>query len=556
MSQLKHSSVASFSGLHYRIRSDLPRSSAAIAATHEEAHGIIRRSTLYGHLLSEINSVGAAQRDNNKRWAHILLSRGRTSDEVYATFNSITHVTWLGGEAVAIRELQGFPEYIYYYGIGKEFTSVVDIPYLKILVLEGLTRFCWSSKKIHEFLKANEPWSAIQSLPGLAFPDDRMSHLRKDWLQNVQSEVWAALQQKFPLANFLRGKSGSEVYDPLHSIKSSLPKDVMMLDVGWEINEMKHDNLFAMASMSEQVVNFVADYLTDTYEGTSLAALRTAEVVAFIQDKRQEADGKWQPILNELGIIEQVENLSKKRKPTILPKLKWKRSEELPIMGVRSWQSFSENFEVSETLQASRNLESEVVYATAYPLTPSARQKTRGCVDLPLALYPDWEDERRPAISTWMSAHVIVAVWTSIMLKNLMDWNIQFHELNDAGYKVWLVADTEPHAVIQATRKFLPEITAIYHSPRQSRPNVGGLVIRCLEDPLHNSSCVHGIVFPGLSHTLDHILHMIRRLLKDDFRGFNPLEFRETSLARRHEGIALVEWLIANEHTFYYRKRP
>ena len=555
MNQIKHSSVASFSGLHYRIRSDLPRSSAAIAAAHEEAHGIIRRSTLYGHLISEINSVGAAHLDNNKRWAHVLLSRGRTSDEVYATFNSIMHATWAGGEAVAISELQGFPEYIYYYDIGKEFTSVIDIPYFKILVLEGLIRFCWSSKKIHEFLETNEPWSAIQSLPGLAFPDDRMSHLRKDWLQNVQSEVWAALQQKFPLASFLRGKSHSEVYDPLHSIKSSLPKDTMMIDTGWELNDIKHDIEFKIEFISEQVINFVADYLTNTYEGTPLAALHTAEIVAFIEDKRQKADGNWKPH-NDLGIIEQVENLSKKHKPTIVPELNWKRNEERPIMGVRSWQSFTENFEVSETLQKNRTLESEVVYATAYSLMPSAGQKTRGYVDLPLALYPDWEDERRPAITTWMSEQVIVAVWTSIMLINLMDWLIHFHLLNDAGYKVWLVADTEPHAVIQSTRKLLPEVNAIYHAPHQSRPNVGGLVIRCLGDPLLNSSCLHGIVFPGLSHTLDHILKMIRYLLKDDFRGFNPLEFSETSRARRYEGIALVEWLIANEHTFYYRKRP
>jgi hypothetical protein len=573
MSETVYSSKASFVNGHYRIGANLSPRSMRIAAVHEEAHGIIRRSTPYGLLLSQIHAPDSTLAADNIL-AHGLLSRGRTSEEVYATFSSITGAIW-GGDEAAPSELNDLPEYAYYHDIGTELADTIETSFFKIYVLEGIVRFCWSSQHIAEFVERSLPWSDVRSLPVLAYPDHRMSRLRTDWPQ-IGLKLWAAVEQRYSdLVERARTESFSEFWDPLgHKLKKLIPEGFTFIgDMGPEFARLRNEMIRSRAEVSEWVAMFVADYLTEQYDGTPMAARYAADLIELIESKRKEVgshatliqspekasskDNSWDHGSKQqpLHIIESVVNFDKKRRVKILPKLQRGRTRALPLVGVRSWQSFTDNFELPDELQATRNAEAEAMYATPYSLVPSSQHTSLKDRRLPLALHPGWDVKSAPTLAEWVPPPAIVAVWTSFMLQDPDLWPKYFRNLAFAGYSLWLLADTEPVTVVRTARRFLPEVNGFFHAPLESRPNLGGLVLRGLGDmPDLTAQPVRGLIFPGLQHTLQNIMAMLRREMGDDFRGMNGLEITASAAGRRHEGQAVVAWLIANEHTFSYSR--
>jgi hypothetical protein len=547
MSSRSYSAVAAFVDGTYRISPAVSGLSAAIAAVHEESHGIIRRSTLFGALLARAHKAVVEQRLAGIV-EHGLLSRGRTSEEVLATFQALTEAAQGDGYADAAKaELASLPEYSYYFDIGAELTAEVDVPAAKLVVLEGVIRFCWSSCHLLNCLEGDDLCSTLNALPALAYPDQRLAHIRADWSPDVAMAIREALEEHDPYFAMLRGKSFSEVFNPLHNVQ--LPEFSVFVDPEQRFDQLQHQMIMVHAEHCERAAAFVADRLVDRYAGTPLAGVSSAEVWRRLESWLRSLRGPIDSV--GLALIEIAENLPRRRKAYLQTSVEWDKHTELPIVGVRFWQSFTANFDVGDVYPSPCVDNHEVFYAIRHRLVHSRPHGPMATEErVPIALHPDLGREASVPLAEWIPLPVIVAVWTSIILANPLDWNVKLHALANAGYKVWLVVDTEPQATVRLLRANVGEVNGFYHAPLADRKHMGGLVVRCLERPF---AVLRGVVFPGRDHTLKSIVTMLRRELHDDFRGFGQsIDLYQGSLEKRHEGIALVEWLMDYEYVFSY----
>jgi hypothetical protein len=540
---------ASFVNGYYRIRPNLSPAGAAVAASHEEAHGIIRRSTLYGFLLSAVLSAEKKFASADNVLAQVLLSKGRTSEEIFATFYSITWGLWVGSEHgtahLAERELAAHPEYTYYYQLGKDLAADFSSPLAKIVVVDGIVRFCWSSERLGQFLDRSSNWSDVLSLPSLAFPDKRMAALRADWFE--PSGIRATIRERLSsMEKIIGGKSSSELHDPFHEFAKG---GIFMSDNDPEVIKKRNENAVWVAMLTETSAIAVADALCENYDSTPMSGRRTQDVHKFIIDNRKRSAASSSNAFKQpWGIIEQVENLPKRHRARRVSKPGWIGGNELPmpILGLRSWRSFSSNFELPDDLHNLRKPESDVLYLTAYsgPLDAGDEEAV-----LPIAIYPG-PVANLSRLLDWIPPPAIMAVWTSLMLPDCERWISCFRALSRRNYRIWLVVDTEPQTVVRSTRSLLPEVNAFFDAPLRDRPNLGGLIVRGLEGV--GADVVRGLIFMGLQNTVSYVVAMLRRDLGDDFRGLNPIEIIELSVLRGKEGIAIVNWLMANEHVFSY----
>lgn len=549
MSTMLHSPAASFVDGKYLIRAAVVGRSAGVAAVHEETHGIVRRSTLYGALLTKARTAVT-----ENRVADIveqgLLSRGRTSEEVLATFVSITQARWSGYGNVEDIELGSLPDYRYYYDVGGELTQGMDVHAAKAALLEGIVRFCWSSHHLLDCLEADSPWSMLPMLPALAYPDQRLSLLRRNWSGEWVAAEREALEARYPYFAALRGKSFAEMFDPTLGLPTSPGR--IMLDPEQQIGQLRLQRARTYSQMSELAVAMLADRLVERYAGTPMAGVRTTEVMDRLT-LAAPAPSAAEPV--GLNLIEVAENLPRRRKVLLQESVEWDRRDELPIVGVRSWRSFTANFEIDHgsTRPYAVGDDDVTIYAIPHWLGPANRPAPVDDTAVPVAVHPGFDSGDSPSFGTWMPVPVIVAAWTSIVVADPQAWLVNLHVLAQGDYKAWLVVDTEPQVLVRLLRKQLGEVNGFFHAPHGDRRHLGGLVVRCLEG---TGAALRGIIFPGRDHTLQGIVTMLRSELADDFRGFGmSIDLHEDSRRKRNEGTALVDWLIDYEHTFSYSRQ-
>lgn len=549
------SATAMFVDGQYLIGPSVSGRRATVAANHEEAHGLIRRSTPYGILLSQMHAAAARDPDVASA-AHELSSRARTSEEVFATFSSINSAIWAGYRDAESTELGEFSEYRYYYNLGVGLTAGIDVRWLRNVFLEGAVRFCWSSIEIADFLRDDRTHADVAQLSTLAFPDSRFKRLCTEWTPACAAAWVQTIEARFPYVVALRNLSFAELFDPLHQFKSQLDtQSTIWMDPELQLGQLQTARATTWAVQSEGLVGFVADRLADRYAGTPMAAPQTAEVQNLIKAKRPDMLGKPRDVVGT-GIIENAQNLVQRRRAQTQATVEWDARYELPIVGWRSWRSFVDNFHFTEAMRAPPPDDGEAIYAIAHSLIARALSSCVAPEDLTLALHPGFQSEAPVPLSEWMQAPVIVAAWSSLVARDHESWIFNVHKLNRAGFKVWMVVDTEPQQFVRMMRSQLGEVNGFHHAPCRDRPHIGALVVRCLERSDHPPCALRGLVFPGRDHTLKIILNMLRTEMTDDFRGFGTsIELHAESRAKRLEGQALVEWLMNNEFIFTFARK-
>lgn len=537
------SARASFVSGHYTINPDLSPREASIAALHEEAHGIIRRSTLYGLLLHRIVPPGRETLSAVDGLAHKLFSLARTSEEVHATFSSLASAIWAGDIDASRRELAGAPEYQYYFDIGAKLTETFENLHVRTLVLEGIVRFCWSSRTLEALFGGAPTRERLAELPACAYPDRRLAVLRKQWPAILAEGLADKILERPEIAVFL-GKSFSALHDPLHAIRGEIG-DAVVMDPDGAIRGQFQKQALMAARLSEAATGFVADCLAEHYEGTDLSAATVRESFALIERARKlpcEAP-------NRMGLIERVSNLAERRHIRLCDALEWRPAEQGRITGMRAPASFERNFGLPAEAQWDRTVPF-VIYATAQDPGSGASPGAEGSVGLDIALCPPGPEEPAERLRRWLPAPGIVSLWSSLLIDAPALWAAQLPKFRASNHLPWVVVDRDPYAVLMKVRPLIEEVHGFLHQPVAKRPALGGLAVSTMVADEAHSSGLRGLVFMGTVHTLQMIAMMLKKELGSDFRGMGGPIFHDQSRLKRNEGRALVNWLSANEHVF------
>lgn len=537
----KYVSRAAFVAGTYSIDPALGMRSAAIAAAHEEAHGIIRRSTLYGWLLNHLVGVRTHDLAASDVFGHKLFSRGRTSEEIFATFSGLNGAIFHGDQEAYSRELGDNPEYRYYYDIGADLTSAFADPLIKDIVLEGVVRFCWSSVWLEGHLDPLDR-AALDQIPAAAVPDVRLKRLISDWSTIlVDGFVDACFRQ--PVFAALRGRSASQLFNPLHDLNL----DGMIVNDADRVVEQQSMKQRTMVSLMQgRAVEFAADYLADRYEGTELAALSVARSTEWLD--RRSAPARR----DALNLIERVRNLADRRKVQLQPALELNRDNDLAFIGIRSRESFISNFGPLLDVGTGDQSHPHMVYAAPYRLSsgPLHQVDEEEVVDMAWRPLPP-EVSITAMVRSLVADRAVVAIWSSIVLADLPRWRDSIRDISRSGCRPWIVVDTDPQITLSAIEPLINEVRAFGHIPVLTKPGLGGLAVGTIAE----TPCgLRGLVFMGMLHTLKMIEIMIGQRLKDNFRGIGGPIFHSWDRQNHFEGRALVRWLAQHEFVFEYKR--
>lgn len=542
------SKIASFTGGTYRIATGLSTNSAATAGAHEEAHGIIRRSTLYGCLLSLVENATVVTSGTHAT-AHSLFSRGRSSEEVFATFFSITLAKLSGYLDVESVELERFPEYRYYYEIGRKLTAGINSDFIKNIIIDGVIRFCWCSSSLVSILRESDNFLDVRSLPATAFPDRRMFDLLERWEHKDVQQIFLTLKVKFPRLDQLSRMSFAEMYDPLYQLKQEFQgKDVMFLGFD-EQERLAHMMSVSIASLQERAVMHVMDFLVAKYKDTQLCAEASETVLEIIHERRKAHIKNNSSIQDPPPILEQLENLSEKKTVRVQPWPSWNPGERSIIVGIRTWNSLTENFNVPAQWRNSQDGSAEARYFLGEDVALDGIEEISTDKPEGSTLYL--------AVPMSIIAMIggIVAVWASWLLQDTERHFSYCEKLAALGNRIWVVVDVSPKQAIDLVRLGLSEVNAFFSSSGPLQPNVGGLVVRGL-DPNYMAvkSFFQGAVFSGYFHTLQIVLRSLKLELGDCFRGMASIDFGSYTAQSRADGESLVKWLFTNERHFSFKE--
>lgn len=526
---------ARFVGTNYVIARALAGPPAIIAAQHEEAHGIIRRSTLYGWLLNRLLPTEGHALDSEDTFAHKAFSRGRTSEEVFATFSSINFAVFAGYSNAVEHELSTSPEYRFYYDIGAALTSAFADPTIKNIVIEGAVRFCWSSAHLLSALGYPLDRVALDALPGSAWPDRRLARLRGDWPQIISEGLVETCLGR-PEFAFFRGRSFREIYDPTYGLDVE-DRIIQDGDGAFRRQAIKQAEMAGLCW--EHAAMFVADHLASRYGESDYTAMSTALSYDWI-DKNSQSVRR-----DRLNLIEGVANLAVPRRVKLHDTIVWDCGWERLIFGIRKTDSFVSNF----ALPAEADIDDTrrfVLYASRHHLDTSREFDETDVLDIALCPLPP--EAPVGTLLGWLPAErTITAVWSSLILLDQDLWRQKIQEIAAADRFPWVVIDSDPYEALAALRPLIEEVRGFRHIPMPSRRGFGGLAVSALPG---FGSGLHGLVVMGMVHTLDFVVAMMAEQLGDDFRGLEGPILNHEDRSKWHEGRALVTWLAENELTF------
>ena len=548
-------SIASFLDGTYHISSKLGRVDAAIAATHEEMHGIIRRSSFYGLLLSRAAAEPVEDNLHFREWAHWISSRARTSEEVVATFAALSLAGWSGRDtaAGASLALKVYPEYNHYYQLGSALTRDIETPYFRSAVLEGLVRFCWCSEHIRKFSVNGEHLKDLVTLPSLAFPDNRLYYLRKHWIGSMSRELNCALKKRYRQFIETIKKNYPKIDDLKHDTMDHNPRLLFVHTAnGAEaFAQMQYAIVLSMAVLNEQIVNFVIDGLSRSFRGTDLASPRSRDIMRFLEAQSDPtSNGKTlSNAIQGIGIIEVVVNRSHKRRVTLQIRPESTVWFGEPIVGLRSWDSLQSNFELSTTAMATHVEGSCALYGFAVP-----EPNTTEDAFCKMGLKATFAEQAPSSARQLVHPPAVLAIWSALFIDNIAYWDQCIHTLAAERWSVWIICDIEPNRLIRMMMPMLSEANGLFYSGSRGHDELGFLIVRQLGPFDRRTKPVQGLIFPGLRHTLEMIVDKIQREMGDNFHGAgHGPDLHEESFIRRREGERLSEWLLFSELTFGYK---
>ncbi|MFO1501703.1 MAG: hypothetical protein U1G07_25550 [Verrucomicrobiota bacterium] len=541
-SQFSAQAEASSLATSYKLYRGAPALIPQLAAPHEEMHGIIRRSTPFGHLLARVTLEGAPSR----RWHEWLGSCSRTSEEVGATFYCVNQAEWFDQGAFARDRMAACPEYDDYLKLGDLMAGDIELDFFKSHVVEAMIRFCWSTVAVAQFAESGQPWDRLIDLPGRSLPDAAFFRLVKLWPGQRARALNAVLGERFkPVVALLKSKPYRQIVDPKAAIMSQAPAGSVWLDAAdsTRVLESERQKISQqMARISEELVWAVIDYLSETFRGTELAGLNRKETLQCLDVAKARPSVRPLP-LDQVAIVEIVVN---RERPLQVQRRPANELDDPAIVCVRGWRSFARNFDLGQETPPPPPGRCAV-----YAAPRDEVQADGDTCQLSVERTPPEGAEGRAL--TLGRPFTIVCLWASLLLQDQEHWTEWLKKMAAQKRLPWIVCDVQPEALFLPLRALLGEVNGFFTTPCNDQPEFGALIIRCLARDERPWSAVRGVICPASSHTARLTVQFLQRQLGDDFRGFGRgLEFTEQSTRRRQEGQFIALWLFRSEVEFNF----
>jgi hypothetical protein len=527
--------VGKYVGGRYHVQVGLDPFEAGIVAAHEEAHGILRRSSAFGAILTTARRAVAATSGNRGPFLlHALASRSRTSEEVHATYQSFRTAASFPERHDTVREiLQRHPSYRLYFDIGEELVGREPIAPLANAALDALLRFCWSARPLAAIKVPIRNLDDLRKIPSSAFPDTRLHSLRRTWeeedlrqfMDAVMGEEQAKLRELF-------GKPFQELYHPFASaLQSLIPPGAAFIgtaDFDRQLQQKSSSHVLFMASIEESLVQKGYAHLARKYAGTPLEALGPDELNSYVMKVRKAYRSSAE--VPEVTLI--------RSRPTEVRIMAEPPSRtDWRLVFIRTRESFDQHFAVVGTELPARGR------AVVYSVQAAPPEDLQADEALPVQLEPADPRKLATAVRKLSGRLGLAVVFASVVAQAPAKIWPEVESLHALGAHIWLVGDLAPRQCVRMARSRMPEARAFWYSP--SHPNVGGLIM----PQVGNAGPLQGVVYMGSRVSM---VGLVRGILidelGDDFRGFGPtLHVYEESYRREKEGQFIARWLLATE---------
>jgi hypothetical protein len=487
----------------YRLQSEL-------ALSHEEFHHMLRLKSSFGlYLTSLLERIAKKEIFPHPVVLQTLCSRYRTSDEVIATFNSVTMASWCHGRDAVLEVLSRHPTYYMYFEAGQSLTYGTDHPFLSAASLEAIIRFCWSPEV--SLWPESGPLENIYSvLPPEQFPDRRLQELQMTWSKQEWEELASEVLPKG--LRWIFNRPYAQLIDPSYDLIEYVKSQNSIFVSAPDSEAKRYGNMRGrkdfLSTLAAACVWNGYRYLYRRYKGTTLEAMCPTKLIELMDKMSRERNtGKGE-------LVETLITRSSRRKAVA--------DTELPF---RPWEG---------------NLSDSRYRIAPFCVRPISKLSDQLDLQLPLNSSPD--DTLR---GNW-SVYAVHAGWDVSLdpLELRMHQKAGWPELaNDlvrdkpigplvlwsadlsldmdsvravaANTPVWFVCDTSPLELIETLKKQGCEVLGVTAASRVPGCNLSALVASIVQRDGH----ISGVIFPGSLVQCGKVSRMLWEVLGDNCRG-------------------------------------
>jgi hypothetical protein len=529
--------IAKFKAGAYLITGNLATVDHAVAAVHEDLHGIIRRSTPFGEILRVAEGkLAASTAETDVAFLHMLTGRGRTSEEVLATYGAVLSARSAGPEKPAAlaaqKSLLTNVGYGLYAKIGEELVGT-ELPAVASVALDAIIRFCWSACALPPIEAVAADLNVLRTVSPEAFPDRRLALLRKSWTTSKLQECISVLDDETRTLLTRKQPTARELFQ--------VPDDAVFVlppDAATEVNQLLLQLATAQAMALERSVTIVFDKLCAMYPDGPLSARSNEEVLRYLATSRLLPTGKA-PTGFAFPEVLQLRAEPRKVRPI--------DAQEVPRGAAAAFVRLREAFEEQLQWLGGTRPPGRL---TAYRAWAVALQTTAQDQALPIRIMDTDVKDPEVLAHRILEGSNLVAIWASAYLSSPRI----FANLFNRGAGVWLICDVQPDELLAATRSLIPELHAQWLAPAPERQNAGVLVAQQVGG---SSGRLDGIAFPSSAIACQsQVLPAMHTVLGDSLRGVGPGPLLYEESHRRHaEAVFLARWLVETEMTFSFLGR-
>jgi len=527
--------IATFGAGALFITGSLTPADHAVAAVHEDLHGIIRRSTPFGAILRVVEGMLArSTAETDIAFLHMLSSRGRTSEEVLATYGTLLSAISAGPDKPAAlaaqKALVTNVGYSVYAKVGEELVGK-ERPAVAGVALDAIMRFCWSARALPPIEAVAADHNVLRKVSPEAFPDRRLALLRKSWSVAKLRECLSVLDRKTRRLLAAKRPTARELF--------RVPDKALFVlspDVATEVSQLLTRLATAKAMAFERSVPIVFDKLCTMYPTGPLAASSNEEVRRYVATSKQLPAGQAR---TGYGFPEVVQVRAERRKVRSVD------AKQVPH-GAAVFVRFREDFEKQLQWVGAKRLPRRIA---AYQVWLAALQTTAHTEALPIRVLDTDGDDPRLLARRILKGSRLIGIWASTYLASPQLFADLFRR--DAG--VWLICDVQPDALLESTRSLIPELRAEWFGP-VNNPGIGVMVA----PQVGTAGPLDGIAFPGSTAVCNgQLLAVMYTVLGDSLRGVGPsVLLGEEAHRRQTEAALLARCLVETEQTFSFLGSP
>lgn len=533
MTQFESTFAGQYVGGRYHVSAEVKFHEHAIVAAHEEAHGILHRSSAFGAILTAAEKL--LTRHNARESAftlHLLASGSRTSDEVHATYQSLrTAQSW---KYDLNQILKQFPSYQMYYNIGQQLVGDESLEIVANAALDSIIRFCWSDAELESCELPFHDVAELNNIQRSSLPDNRFRRFRECWnAAELSKFVSGMLGEDSDSLRKLFSSNPRELADPTgHALRQIADAGELQLIIPPDSQAVMQSQNYAwtmmVSSLIERIVMRGYELLVEQFRATDLAGIPTDRLYPYLNRAREA---------RRTGIsVPEITLFRPNPVDVSLQALRPNSSRRMIFL--RSREEFGNTFGIEKKEQIKSG--SLVLYSPVAVFPEDTKE------DVPTVLEADGID---PVDVVNMASRagtpdLLLVVFASVVVAHhKLLWPV-LERLSEEGFFVWIVGDVAPEICIQEVHPRMPEMRGFWHS--SSPLNFGGLVL----PQVGFAGFVEGVVFLGSRNTMEGlIVPTLSRLIGDDMRGYGscPL-FDERAVLRERMGQYLAEWLMRLEH--------